>query len=266
MYTLSNPHLQVSLLDPVADRQHFGPRYCTGGYIYQITDTRHGPLLSGPEYPGPFGWFNGQGLPDAFNLQPLREPNNPIVLILGIGLCEVDKGEVIEFCSWEVEATETYIRFTTRQAAYGFSVELERVVSLSNRTVRSFTRVHNTSDQRFIPLSWFPHPFFPQVETPELFRCNAPIRMPENPGYALATNGYILQKEPGHFQSLDHEATAPLVIIQKHPVLGLVTGTCSYIPALFPIWGNRHTFSWEPFFERTLAFNQAAEWWIDYDF
>jgi hypothetical protein len=33
-----------------------------------------------------------------------------------------------------------------------------------------------------------------------------------------------------------------------------------------PIWGNANTFSWEPYFERTLAMAQTAEWWVDYDF
>ena len=49
-------------------------------------------------------------------------------------------------------------------------------------------------------------------------------------------------------------------------VVGLVVGTCSYVPGLIPIWGNRKTFSWEPFYERTLAAGQEAAWWIDYDF
>ena len=31
MYTLKNDSLDVSILDPVADRERFGVRYCTGG-------------------------------------------------------------------------------------------------------------------------------------------------------------------------------------------------------------------------------------------
>lgn len=268
MYTLSNTDLQVSILNPLADRARLGTRYCTGGYIFQITDARHGPLLTGPSYPDSFNWFDGQGLPDAFNLQPLREsiPHGPNALVIGVGRCNLEHNQVQEFCTWDVAATQTHIRFTTTQAAYGFALELERVVSLSHRTVRSSTRLKNVSEQRFIPVSWFPHPFFPQLNTPELFRCNAPLRMSDNPGYAIAENGYILQKTPGHFQPLDHAAQAPLVIIQKHPSLGLVTGTFSYIPTFFPIWGNANTFSWEPFFERTLAPGQETAWWIDYDF
>ncbi|MGA1198082.1 MAG: hypothetical protein ACO36I_16465, partial [Candidatus Latescibacterota bacterium] len=67
MITLKNETLEISILDPVADQERFGTRYCTGGYIFQVTDTKHGNLLSGPTYPNSFNWFDVQGMPDAFN-------------------------------------------------------------------------------------------------------------------------------------------------------------------------------------------------------
>ena len=76
MYELRNNSLSVTILDPLADQERFGVRYCTGGYIYQVEDARHGPLLSGPTYPDSFNWFDGQGIPDAFNLSPLRDPDS----------------------------------------------------------------------------------------------------------------------------------------------------------------------------------------------
>ena len=48
--------------------------------------------------------------------------------------------------------------------------------------------------------------------------------------------------------------------------LGLVAATCSYIPAFFPIWGNKNTFSWEPFLERTVFRGQTLRWSIEYEF
>ncbi len=271
MYTLANDELEVAILDPLSDQARFGTRYCTGGYIFQITDARHGPLLTGPTYPESFNWFDGQGIPDAFNLQPLREPlaADPLALIIGIGVCDVQHNQVKELCQWEVTSTSTTLCLRTAQAFQGFALELERTVQLSARTVRSTTRLRNTG-RRAIPICWFPHPFFPQPDTPELCRYNVPLSLPDNPGYTVAESGFIARKawpdQQGYYLALDHAAQSNLVVVQRHRTLGLVVATCSYVPSLFPIWGNQHTFSWEPFFERTLAIGQETTWWIDYDF
>jgi len=57
-----------------------------------------------------------------------------------------------------------------------------------------------------------------------------------------------------------------MTVLQRHPVVGLVAASLSYIPRYFPIWGNARTFSWEPFHERTIWEEQEAEWSIDYHF
>ncbi len=271
MYELRNNSLSVTILDPLADQERFGVRYCTGGYIYQVEDARHGPLLSGPTYPDSFNWFDGQGIPDAFNLSPLRDPDSagPEALVIGIGICDMQAKRVLEFCRWDVEQGETALRMRTSHSYAGYAVELERVVSLRGRTVRSATLVRNTGSI-FFPLRWFPHPFYPQPEGDELFRANIALSMGENPGYRMAPSGFVARAawpdQKGFFQPLDHQAQTNLVIFQRHPLLGLIGATCSYAPAFFAIWGNQNTFSWEPFFERTLAAGQEASWWIDYEF
>lgn len=271
MYSLKNESLEVSILDPSADQERFGTRYCTGGYIFQIVDSQLGDLLSGPTYPDSFNWFDGQGIPDAFNLSPLREPTaaDPTALIIGTGLCDLQANQVTEFCRWEVQQEPSQIRMRAEQAFQSFALELERTVRLHQRTVRSATRLKNTG-RRPIPIRWFPHPFFPQPNTDELCRFNIPLSFPENPAYTLAENGFICRKDwpwqEGRYQALDHTAQTSLVVLQRHPGLGLVAATCSYVPGFFPIWGNPITFSWEPFFERTLAGGQETTWWIDYDF
>ncbi len=271
MYTLKSESLHVSILDPVADQHRFGPRYCTGGYIFQIEDARHGPLLSGPTYPDDFNWFDGQGIPDAFNLGPLRHPTTPTAtaLIVGVGLCDTELNQVSEFCRWDVREEASAITMQSAQTFERFALELERTVALYGRTVRSTTRLRNTGSLP-IPIRWFPHPFFPHVEGDELCRFNIPVRVPDNPSYDLAESGFIRRKgwpwEDGRFQSLDHAARSPLVVLQRHPSLGLIAATCSYAPGFFPIWGNPHTFSWEPYLERTIAGGQELTWWIDYDF
>ncbi len=272
MYTLRNDSLEVEILDPVADQERFGVRYCTGGYIYQISDATHGPLLSGPTYPDSFNWFDGQGIPDAFNLGPLREPGEtgPNALIVGIGQCDLDAKKVLEFCEWQVDQQPGSITMRTTQRAGSYAFELERTVSLQQRTVRSFTRLNNIGDM-FIPMRWFPHPFFPQLETSdELCRLNIPFELPANKAYRLMESGFIGRAgwpwQEGYFQALPHDAKTNLVILQRHPSLGLVAATCSYVPDFFPIWGNQYTFSWEPYLEQTIAIGQELSWSIDYDF
>lgn len=270
MYTLANDALEVSILDPVADQSRFGPRYCTGGYIFQVTDARVGPLMSGPTYPHDFNWWDGQGIPDAFHLSPLRDTTmkDPDGLILGIGLCDLAAREVREFCRWEVSRQDHAITMRTTHRYGDFEVELERTVMLSHRTVRSYTRLRNRG-MRF-PVRWYPHPFFPHPDGDELVKLNMPVTSLDDSAYVLLDNGFIARKEwpwtEGHFLALNHTPTTNLVALQKHPKLGLVAGACSYIPGFFPIWGNPNTFSWEPYLERGVGNNQELTWWIDYEF
>jgi hypothetical protein len=272
MFTLANEALSVTLLDPVADQERFGVRYCTGGYIYQVDDPRHGPLLSGPTYPDSFNWFDGQGIPDAFNLSPLGQPtpSNPAQLVIGVGLCDLQDKRVMEFCQWEVQRGHNAIRMSTAHGFQGYALELERTVELHGRTVRAAASLRNTGELP-IPLRWFPHPFFPQLDGDDaLCRVNFPVRVSDDTWYTLDASGYIHRRgwpwAEGHFQALDHAAPTNLVIAQRHPALGLVLATCSYAPDFFPIWGNERTFSWEPFLERTVAGGQELRWHIDYDF
>jgi hypothetical protein len=273
MYSIKNDQLAITILDPVADQERFGTRYCTGSYIFQIEDAQRGPLLSGPTYPDSFNVFDGQGIPDAFNLSPLREhgTTDAKALIIGIGLCDLEANKVDQFCTWHVEQDDVSIHMRTEQTLGKYALVLEREIALHGRTLHSAIRLANVG-RRPIPLRWFPHPFFPQLaDGDELCRCNFPVRFPANDGFAMTENNFIARKnwpnwEKGYYQTLDHEAATPLVIFQKHPKLGLVAATCSYIPAFFPIWGNANTFSWEPFLEHSVAGGQELSWHIDYQF
>jgi hypothetical protein len=271
MYTLTSDTLTVTILDPVADQERFGPRYCTGGYIFQVEDARLGPLMSGPTYPHDFNWFDGQGIPDAFNLGPLRSPDtgDQTALVIGIGECDLAAPKVLRFCEWDVEQRPGELTMRTTQAFGRYQLTLERTVSLSGRTVRSATRLDNTGAM-FIPMRWFPHPFYPHPASDELCRVNFPVGIPAGAKYELAPSGFIKHNgwpwAEGYFQALDHDAQTDLVILQKHPLLGLVAATCSYAPTFFPIWGNTNTFSWEPYLERTVATGQSLNWSIDYEF
>lgn len=273
MYLLANQYLKINLLDPIGDQSKFGVRYCTGGYIYQITDVKHGHLLSGPTYPDSFNWFDGQGIPDAFNWMPLRAPqnNDSEALIIGVGICDLLNKQVKTFCAWQLEISAQQIIFTTEQSLADYALQLVRTVSLNGRSLRSHTSITNQGSA-FIPISWFPHPFFPQPKaSAELCQFNFPVQLSvDNPGYELAANGFIqrkaLPKQQGFYLALDYQALQPLTILQRHDQLGLMSATCSYVPSYFPIWGNQHTFSWEPFFQTIVAPQQTRTWWLDYHF
>lgn len=273
MFVLKNTQLEVAVLDPMADAARFGTRYCTGGYIFQITDARHGPLLTGPTYPESFNVFDGQGIPDAFNLAPLKvAEREPVALILGVGLCDLAEHKIVEPCPWQIDPSAKAIRFVTRHAFHDWVIELERTITLINRTVRSDTHLNNTG-RRPAPISWFPHPFFPQLPEghDELIKVNGLFDSFDSNGYVLSDNGFISRRNwpwgGGHYQALDYRPSGNgFSLIQRHPMLGQITATGSYTPTFFPIWGNQNTFSWEPFFERTLASGQNTAWRIDYDF
>lgn len=270
MINLTNGALDVQLLDPVADRGKFGVRYCTGGYVYQVRDPVHGNLLSGPTYPDSFNWFDGQGIPDAFNLGPLTSTAAPgEALIIGIGICDLRERTVKTYCDWNIVKRADRATFATEQSYEGRAFTLIREVSLEQRTVRSRTVLTNTGRAE-VSVRWFPHPFYPQPDTDELLWVNAPLRWRDDSGYTLLPNGFIARSgwpwSEGKYLPLDHDATAPLVLLQRHPRLGVVAASCSYVPDFFPIWGNGTTFSWEPFLERTVAGGQTLDWWIDYSF
>ena len=272
MFTLENDQLSIDILDPVADQERMGARYCTGGYIFQITDRDRGPLLTGPTYPDSFNVFDGQGIPDAFNHLSVEDTTGEAqqTLIIGVGQYSTSEKTIEAFCNWDIEQVSGAMFFQTAQTFHDISLRLERKLHLSGRTLLSTTRLKNEGSSK-IPVRWYPHPFYPQPNSDELCRFNIDVQFPNNDGYEFAPSGFVARKDwpnwqEGHYQVLDHNAKTNLVVFQKHPIVGLVAATCSYVPGFFPIWGNSNTFSWEPYFEQEVGLAESAEWFIAYEF
>lgn len=288
MLNLANDQLDVSILHPVEDRDRLGSRYCTGGYIYTVSDRRLGVVTSGPGYPTeerpPL--FDGQGLPEAFP-SPLWEgmdlsspswqpPEGTAALVLGVGMVTITAPARIRmmpvdaFCEWTLHQSPAAVRMETSQSHAGWSVALSREVTLLDRTLVSVTRLANVGRDS-IPFRWFPHPFFPLVGG-ACCRFNLPVSFPENPGYEMLPSGWVGTKTDhewdrvGHFQALRYAPGDRLVALQRHPRLGIVAATCSYTPTYFPIWGNRNTFSFEPYLSGTIGPGAEQTWSITYDF
>jgi hypothetical protein len=279
MITLTNGSLTVSVLDPVADRDRLGTRYCTGGFIFQVEDHEGSPargsLLSGPTYPHSYNLFDGQGAPDAFqpHLVIHQDADGTPVRVLGIGIGVIDAkaDAVIERCAWEVTRGEGSLSFRTTQSAGTWTFDLERTLTLAGRTLKSQTVLSNTG-KRHVAFLWYPHPFFPLHPSGECCKMNVPVSMPDNPGFELAANGFLRMKHlpwtgnESHFQMLDSPGTTPVSFVQKHPLTSLVTAACDYVPTRIPVWGNRFTFSFEPYYERTMQPGETARWSMTYDF
>jgi hypothetical protein len=283
MYTLSNTDLTVSILDPIADRAREGSRYCTGGYIWQVTDAQKGELLSGPEYPKEPNTFDGQGMPDMF-IRALGAEDTPVggeVGCIGVGRVlrtspvepfgVFHNRQVSEFVHWEVSPSPDSMTMRTAHAFREWAYRLERLVSLRGRAIHSRTEIHNTG-QTPLPVRWFAHPFFPLTGDGVLCRFSLPVTLPENPGYFINPEGFVSRKpehdwKRGWFQPVEFEMTgSSLTTLQKHPKVGQVTVVTDFLPSFLPIWGNDRTFSFEPYYEKELAVGEGATWSIEYRF
>lgn len=281
MYALSNPELTVLILDPVADRARLGSRYCTGGYIWQVSDARLGNLFTGPEYPNEPNMFDGQGAPEVFQT-PLGAEGAAVgqeVACIGVGRVRRTSPrepfdvrynpDVTEFVKWEVHCTRDTVTMRTEQSFQDWVYQLERVVKLRNRTVYSSTAIRSVGNTP-LPVRWFAHPFFPIPAEDHLCRFSFPIHLTENPGYFLNADGFVARKSTHDWSrgcrqepSFD-PAGNPLRAVQKHPLLGEVTVATDFPPSFMPIWGNHRTFSFEPYFERALDRDASARWTIEY--
>jgi hypothetical protein len=265
--TLKSDTLTVSVLHPVDEAHLLGTRYCTGGFVYQIDDARLGALLSGPTYPDAYNLFDGQGIPDAF--MPHLEVGEARVLGIGIGLIDTARNAVLERCAWRIREAKGRLELVTDQAAGGWGFTLERVLTLEGRTLRSSTRLVNTA-KKHVPFIWYPHPFYPLFPGGECCKFALPVIVPPESAYEIAPSGFLRMKglpwiNKGHFQIVGHPA-APMQVLEKHPLLGVVAATTSFAPAKMPVWGNGCTFSFEPYYERIVPPGEEARWSVTYDF
>jgi hypothetical protein len=283
MFKLENLLLSIDILDPVADNNLLGSRYCAGGYIFQIRDPEKGDLLAGPTYPnGGYNAFDGQGAPEVF-LTALNEDKAKAcedVVVLGVGVVTRtspitpfharDNPKVREFAKWDVEQAAGEIIMRTRQVFDKWDISIVRSVSLNARTVVSKTELSN-SGEAACPLRWFPHPFFPFPKDHVACRFGFPISVPDNAGYFLNSNGFLALKpgydwKKGLYQPIVIEKFYPFSVEQIHPVVGKVFVRCDYAPSFFPVWANNRTFSFEPYLEKQIQSGEAFSWRIEYLF
>ena len=279
MICLENPILRVSILHPDDDRRLLGPRYCTGGYIYQIEHARHGPLLSGPEFPSPSpDVINGQGAPDVFQ-NTLFEKSDEIPshkLIIGVGLVENSmrlkqadshfQAKVETACKWNIRHDSSSFTAATSQEYGEYMLSLTRSVQLREHEVLSSTFIQNRSALRPLPVRMFAHPFFP---LPASARFHSPVRIPPHPGFHNDENGSVRMRDDvewntGHFLDAEGFEGHPLSATITHPSAGEMRVTTDFPLFRLAFWANDRTFSVEPFHSLVLPPGGSAQWQIVY--
>jgi hypothetical protein len=280
VFDLHNDELRVDVLDPIEDVARLGPRFCWGGYIWQVHDPVAGPLLTGPEWPEPApAAFNGQGLPESFRHQTLD--GQPLTwrgeqgVALGAGELRRTHDrqvQVVAPCSWQVTSRADWIEFVTSQAIGKFQYALARRVELNGRRLRSTTRLINASTADALVLEWFAHPFFPLVAGSVRADLSHDASLRENPGFIVA-DGLLTQKRrfvsahDGHMdRGLRLPPNVPFSATVAHPAVGEIQFETSFAPDTCVIWGNDRTFSFEPYLTLNLPPGSAREWTLHYHF
>jgi hypothetical protein len=281
MLTLEGEDLSVTLLSPEADLGRLGSRYCSGGYVYQVTDARHGPLCAGPEYPAPSpNPFHGQGLPEVFEiaLGQHRAKLGDEVLVLGVGRVrrdsEVrpfhvrDNPHVIERARYVTTRSAGEVRMATEQSFEDSALSLERLVRLEGRVLESRTSVSNRG-RSALPLRWFAHPFFPWSEGGLELSLEADFA--ENPGFEWSAARRIVPKTSyawslGQYLPIRTALGYELSVKQAHPSIGAVEIECRFPLGWLALWGNDRALSIEPFFQTVLAPGSETDFSIVYRF
>jgi hypothetical protein len=282
VFTLESPELALKILDPEADRAKLGSRYCSGGYVWQVEDARHGALLSGPCFPDPEPPpFDGQGLPEVFEiaLGQDRARVGDDVWVIGVGRVRResatapfhvrDNPTVVERARWSVEHSPLAVTMRSREAFSEVELELERTVALDGRVLTSTTVLRNLGG-RDIVVRWFAHPFFPWAEPTEL-HSSLELSLPENPGFFRNAHGAVEQNRDhawanGCYVVPRVALGGELTVSQSHPTLGKVEVSCRFPLAWLALWGNERTVSFEPFHATVLPPSGASRWAMEYRF
>lgn len=282
MITLANNELQVTLLDPAADASRLGSRYVSGGYIWQVDDLQHGPLLVGAQFPEEPETFNGQGAPEVFQFTCFRsETEIPAKrLIIGVGTVENNAGTgVMEShwraavespAQWDTRVTATTASFAAVQRFDPWHLRISRQIELDARTLRSTTDLLNTGHGA-LPFRWFAHPFFP---VPRDLRCCS-LRpgwsLEHNPGYSVGPDGILTMTRgfnwpSGHYELVRGCADQILDTTMAHPGVGSVRITGDFPLFRIAVWANDRTFSIEPFRAGSLLSGESTRWTLEYQF
>lgn len=271
MFILKNATLEVEIIDPMKNKELLGTRFCTGGQIFQVKNSRREDLLSGPTFPKTYNTFDSQGIPDCFNGMPLVDYslNAEEGIIIGIGLCNLKTNKVKTPCIWQTITSNNTMLFSTKHDYGCFSMTLERKITLENNQITVETEVSNQGEKNII-INWYPHPFFPHMDQAEICTPFFPFTIENNnPGYKKERESILWKNQPdenGFFYAAEIPPIAGFSIDIKHPICSKITMRGSFPITSLPMWGNTNTFSLEPYLEKTLFPHTSQRWSVSYTF
>jgi hypothetical protein len=278
MLKFGNDLLTASVIDPQTDHEFLGNRYCWGGYLFQLKDRTGQDLLSGPKYPAKPARTGGQGAPEVFchgnwTTGETFNVENGRGLIIGIGTYRKAPNEPLQLetpCQWTSEVWECGCRMQTEQSLLGWHYHLTRTLEISERTVKSSTRIVGNGE-RPLRVLWYTHPFFPLVNGGMKLHLNLPLQIEENPGFEQ--NGHEIRmredfdwQNHGHLEWFKGDLQRPLEATFDHPVTGTVTMRCDLPTMMMPLWANGCTISLEPYVQHDLAKGDERSWSVSYEF
>lgn len=279
MLHLANAELTVDLLDPAEEHTRLGPRFCWGGFIWQVHDHDVGTLFTGPEWPDAQPQpHNGQGLPESFRHntttgQPLLWDED-VGVAPGAGALGRDAAGAVVVtrpCLWQIEMQPARAVFRTEQNVGRWSYALERTIELRGRQVVSRSRLINRGTTP-LKLEWFAHPFFALQTDGKLSATLPPgVTLPENPGYMLIGRELTMRRafvgvDDGYLVHLGLPAGKFFAVAVSHPKLASVLFATDFVPFKCVLWANGNTLSFEPFLALDLAPGDSREWELTYDF
>ena len=109
-------------------------------------------------------------------------------MILGIGRCNIESDRIVEPCHWTIDKRcENSISFSTRHTFNAYDIILERTISVESFKVDVRAKVSNNGSA-YVPISWYPHPFFPPVKDGVMFSL-PPLSVMEKPTGFFSNDG-----------------------------------------------------------------------------
>ena len=264
------------IADPRDNPLALGSRFIHGGYIAELSHAGR-PLTN--RAIDHWDSYYGQGLPEVFD-EPLgfaAAQNGEAYMRIGAGQCERTQpgrhgsAPLIKPVHWQLlQHSEQHCSWQCRDHATiggeAYAYELKRSVSLHDKGLCSVSSLTVTCPWSE-PLSWFPHPYFQQlqgdgcrVHVPEHCRVNnqqlgVDTWQGSAEGDAFAVVSGLWGHQRGVVVDLDPACGGGSLDLRLDRPLDKIV-----------LWANQRSFAAEPYWCHAFANGEQAQWTVNYGF